>query len=108
MEAVWETRVPAAVEAPRHPRVVHEVFNDGAFVFEPSRETFFDMLRQAVTVDSAEQRSDGSVVSLASLFFTGYFLHVRPDSTYSFYLASIKSQCRHYYVSGRKNYCRHA
>eukprot|EP00873_Tetraselmis_striata_P042322 jgi/Tetstr1/462586/TSEL_007572.t1 len=75
MEAVWEAQAPAAVEAPRHPRVVHEVFNDGAFLFEPSRETFFDMLRQAATIDSAEERDDGSVIYMAKLFFTGYFVH---------------------------------
>ena len=44
---------PAAVLAPRHPRVRHEVYNAGAFVLKPSRETFFDMVTKVRSIPPA-------------------------------------------------------
>eukprot|EP00958_Prasinococcus_capsulatus_P017825 scaffold2045_cov404-Prasinococcus_capsulatus_cf.AAC.18 len=79
---MFKFRAPAAIKvgetihrlvtSPPHERSASEVFNSNAFVLEPSRQLFFDMLAKVGSIDSVEL-VDNVTINTDRMFLTGYF-----------------------------------
>lgn len=74
MLAVWLTLLAlvSIPKGPPHERSTSEIFNSNAFVLEPSRQLFFDMLAKVGAIDSIEL-VDNVTVNTDRMFLTGYF-----------------------------------